>query len=348
MIESLRVENFRCFRDLQVTSLARVNLIAGVNNVGKTALLEAVYLLAAPSLPVWPPPMSFLRGLDKLPGNVGPQMKWGWLFQGRALSEPVQLKWQGSPEGIRDLRIEWHPVGETSVRFDEPAAAPGESNGEGLVILEWHGSSDQNYRISVTSGGFTRPDTKVTSVPVGVISGSKERSLEEDATRLSELYVVGKAHQVLETLRFIEPRLSDVKVLYLSGVPMIYGDIGIGQPVPLSQIGEGVGRILSIVLEIVKAAGGMVLIDEIEHGLHHSALVSVWQAIREEARRANVQVFATTHSWESIQAAHMAFEQGPEYDLRLYRLERVNGDIKAVQYDKETLGTSVEMNLEVR
>ena len=62
----------------------------------------------------------------------------------------------------------------------------------------------------------------------------------------------------------------------------------------------------------------------------------------------NVQVFATTHSWECIKAAHEAFSETEPYDLRLHRLERINGEIKAVTYDKKTLDTSVEMNLEVR
>src|SRR2546423_161740 len=45
MLDSLSIKNFRLFRDLKVESLSRVNLIAGKNNTGKTALLEAVYLL---------------------------------------------------------------------------------------------------------------------------------------------------------------------------------------------------------------------------------------------------------------------------------------------------------------
>ncbi len=41
MIQSFRVKNFRCFQDLTLKSLKRVNLIAGKNNVGKAALLKA-------------------------------------------------------------------------------------------------------------------------------------------------------------------------------------------------------------------------------------------------------------------------------------------------------------------
>jgi AAA15 family ATPase/GTPase len=95
-------------------------------------------------------------------------------------------------------------------------------------------------------------------------------------------------------------------------------------------MGEGMVRLLSLVLEITNASGGVVLVDEIENGLHHSVLTKVWRAVGEASRRSNTQIFATTHSWECIRAAHEAFLQNGIYDLRLHRLERINGDIEAV------------------
>ena len=44
MYKSFKIKNFRCFKELAITSFKRVNLIAGLNNVGKTALLEALFL----------------------------------------------------------------------------------------------------------------------------------------------------------------------------------------------------------------------------------------------------------------------------------------------------------------
>src|SRR3954452_10370521 len=98
----------------------------------------------------------------------------------------------------------------------------------------------------------------------------------------------------------------------------------------MALMGEGMVRLLSLVLEITNASNGVVLIDEIETGLHHSVLRTVWRAIGKASRRSNTQVFATTHSWECISAAHEAFLESGHYDLRLHRLERINGDIKAI------------------
>ena len=48
MFESLKIEHFRGFESLELKELARVNLIVGANNSGKTALLEAIQFLCQP------------------------------------------------------------------------------------------------------------------------------------------------------------------------------------------------------------------------------------------------------------------------------------------------------------
>src|SRR5262249_30830035 len=113
-------------------------------------------------------------------------------------------------------------------------------------------------------------------------------------------------------------------------------------------MGEGMRRVLSMVLAIANAPGGVVLIDEVENGLHHSVMKEVWTAIALVARRMDAQVFATTHSYECITAAHEAFTARGPYDLRLYRLDRNNGDIQVVGYDQETVGAAIDFYHEVR
>jgi ABC-type multidrug transport system ATPase subunit len=91
--------------------------------------------------------------------------------------------------------------------------------------------------------------------------------------------------------------------LVSGGLPMINGDIGIGRLIPLPLLGEGTVRLLEILLAISTTRDGVVLIDEIENGLHYSVLKKVWKAIAQYARKSNSQIVTTTHSWESIEAA---------------------------------------------
>jgi AAA15 family ATPase/GTPase len=113
-------------------------------------------------------------------------------------------------------------------------------------------------------------------------------------------------------------------------------------------MGEGMRRVLSLVLAIANAPGGVVLIDEIENGLHYSVQADVWKAIARAARDADVQVFATTHSWECIEAAHRAFKEAGPYELRYYRLDRRGSDIGVKSFDERMLDTVEKSDLEVR
>ena len=107
-------------------------------------------------------------------------------------------------------------------------------------------------------------------------------------------------------------------------------------------------RVLSIVLAIANAPGGVVLIDEIENGLHYSVLKEVWQAIAQTARQSDVQVFATTHSWECLRAAHEAFASEEQYDFRLLRLDRRGEEVECLSYDRDMIETALDKGLELR
>ncbi len=129
---------------------------------------------------------------------------------------------------------------------------------------------------------------------------------------------------------------------------MIHGDIGMGRLLPLPLLGDGINRLLSLSLAIANASKGIVLVDEIENGLHHTVMPKVWKAIGDLARYYDVQIFATTHSRECIRSAHEAFKEERQYDFRLHRLDRVDGSIHATTYELETLEAALETGLEVR
>ena len=118
--------------------------------------------------------------------------------------------------------------------------------------------------------------------------------------------------------------------------------------IPIPLLGDGIGRLLRVALAIADASKGIVLIDEIENGLHYMVLKNVWKAVAQLARQYSTQVFATTHSRECVQAAHEAFTEDEKYDFRLHRLERIKGKISNVVYDKEALEAAIKANFEIR
>jgi hypothetical protein len=355
MLRSLTIKNFRGFGALTVAPLERVNLIAGMNNTGKTALLEAVHLLCNPTDCKLPVEVNEARGIAE-PSRAFAELA-GWLFHQQNVAQPVQLSavdLDGEPHTLAiwlldsaTARQRFHDMGERhrqgfpSTVFDQPGP---------ILFLHYTGPHGVE-RVSVGAlgpAGLVAISPPVAwQIPTTFLASTRVGSPEE-ARQFSELDMANRQQELVSSLKMLDNRLTRLSLLLLGNQPVIYGDVGLKQLVPLALMGEGVRRLLSVVLAIANTRGGIVLIDEIENGLHYSVLQKVWQAIAHAARQANVQVFATTHSYECIQAAHQAFRQDEPYDLRLLRLDRSGSEIKVAGYDQTTLDTSIDLSLEVR
>ena len=110
-------------------------------------------------------------------------------------------------------------------------------------------------------------------------------------------------------MQVIESTLKDLEILYDGYQAAIYADLGMNQLMPLTSMGEGMNRMLSLVLAMSDSQVGVVFVDEIENGIHYSIQRRFWRAIFELSQEHKVQVFATTHSYEMIRAAYEAFSE---------------------------------------
>jgi hypothetical protein len=218
------------------------------------------------------------------------------------------------------------------------------------LILKYEQTNEpEQLSIAVFGGGSlvsinARVPWRIASIYLS--SGGPPSDL--DMKHFGELEAAKRQDEILPALQIVEPRLQRLSLVPLSAEPVIHGDIGLPRLVPVSFMGDGVRRVLSIVLAIANAPGGVVLIDEIENGLHYSVQKQVWQAIAKAARRLDVQIFATTHSWECLVKAHEAFAEDEVYDMRWFRLQNVRGDIQAISHDREMIEAALYSGVEIR
>lgn len=371
MLRSFTVKNFRCFKDLTIEPLERVNLIAGKNNVGKTALLEAIFMfIGAPDI------RSVIqvgtsRGFDGFKREDATFMRelfWKSLFWKLNREEDIQLIGSLGASEQHNVTLAITPKGGPArVAIIEGQLQSLEIQPPDLfnqTLQLWYkkpSGETQTIVMFVDQGGIRvtpvlgqkdaqgEPPPLSPLLPGFFLTARRHTTFEEDAVRLGRLELAKTSYNLLETLKLVEPRLQRLGVIYGAGGPMIHGDIGLDQMLPLPLMGEGLGRLTSLLLTIANAPHGVILIDELENGFHYSLLSKVWQAIGDAARRFDTQIFATTHSWECIWNAHRAFvESGTHDDFRLHRLDRINDEISVVTYDREKLETSIAMGLEVR
>ena len=107
-------------------------------------------------------------------------------------------------------------------------------------------------------------------------------------------------------------------------------------------------RILGIALAQVNAKDGILLIDEFENGLYYSVQPDLWRFIFRLAHSLNVQVFATTHRWDCIEAFQRAAREDRQEEGLLIRLESKKGEIGVTLYDEQELTIATREHIEVR
>ena len=367
MFENLRIKNFRLFDDLEIGELKRINLLAGRNNTGKTAVLEAMFLLADVGSPNRVLEIKAIRGIGESQGEAGrlPKAYWKPLFSKLSMLRPIEISGKHSNLGRMDLDIFLTRRGSTGVpepyrpatlqqAQGMPSVAPDAQLpdlGEKLIDpwalhLSWKRAAEHKAcDVRVTDHGLEIVRTEFDIPFQAVFLSSATASSEEDAVRLSELRARKQGELLTKALQIVEPRLESVEGISAGGAPTIWGDIGLPELTPLSAMGEGIKRVARIVLAMSVARGGIVLIDEIENGFHHSIMSKVWAVIEEAALQFDAQVIATTHSYECVMAAHEALSD----EWRLHRLDRTkDGSSLCVTYDTETVEAAIRHDLEVR
>jgi predicted ATPase len=369
MLKAIEIENFRGFKNLRM-ELAPVNLISGKNNTGKTAILEAIFLQMGPLQPQLATSFSH-RGegrssISILPPGLRYIDEWKLLFFDREITRPCHLSSELVDGSRQTLSIE---LRESNVQVIEPATqSTAQASEIGQAITQessfelaytFSGPNDTLAETVATpsqiGGGIPRERLRIEkvlasrpSLPKATLLGTDRQPRAQLAQQFSRLRENQQHGPIEEVLRRLEPRLRTIEIRVEAQRPELAADIGLTQLMPLRMMGEGVTRLVEILLAIFGTREGIVLIDEIENGLHYSVLSDVWDSTIRAARLAQVQLIATTHSFECIRAAHQAADINPPYELRLHRVDRTNGSLHATIYDREKIEASLAMGLEVR
>jgi hypothetical protein len=341
MIEELVFENFRGFRSLDLKGLKPVNLIVGHNNTGKTSLLEGILLSCQ------------ARRGDELPGMFraiqgrDDLRYFPWLIRDGAQNGTAILKCKDSGVGI-SLPLtspnpkSWEEQAREVVGFesslaltsanpaerDIPAGFSGPARNLGGLSL-WLGSPGRDLICRVVSVQHRDPNSLVSLIG----KAYRKRDGEETFQKL-----LAKIDSRIERVR-IDPREDGNQIVV---------DIGLSEVLPLAQVGQGVYRLATILADIIGEQPSVLLIDEIENGLHHSVQKQIWTGLAEVAKESNVQIFATTHSGECLQAAHKAFLEREPYDFGVIQLFRTEDGAQGRLLDKEHIEAAIKADIELR
>jgi AAA15 family ATPase/GTPase len=366
-LDNLTIHQFRGLRDLNLQDLGQINILVGGNNSGKTSVLEAISTYCRPLDPLEWLNTSWRREIKSSRKPRLDALKW--LFPQNKQQEQLDF-YQGetyvSGNGkfsVRESRaiyqelegIELSENSESRSEDELDIGEPGLDNimrGAEIELKATLSNSEtalserfevwQNQRLT---NRRIRSDAVLLVDTVTPFSHTIEQL---EVGLLSDAILLGIKPEVIELLQLIDSEITDLVILSETGKrPSLYIDHKLVGISPLSAFGDGVRRLLFIALTLVKVRGGVLLIDEIEIAIHTEALDSCFAWIVQWCQRFDVQLFATTHSLEAIDA--LLGDRDSDTDLVLYRLEKRESQTKAIRLERERLHRLREdLGLEVR
>lgn len=352
-LNSLRIENFRGIKELEIERLAQINLLVGKNSVGKTSVLDAIRLYASGTnifaifeLLEQRNEINLLRAIsdrlltesertDKLiegiqelffgRPNIQNDLSLLQLYIGQITSSnpkklAIKLSWEDILTSYKDLP-----------EFDKILLA---------LIMENHLDINAypldarllygRSRTSLLTNKFALKHQFISSS--GLTTNQMENLWSQIALKPLENEIIGVLKIIIpdiEQINFIENKASQSK-------RTIFAKIN-GERVPFTSLGEGLSRLLAISLSIANAENGILLIDEIENGLHYSVQAPMWRVLLELAHRLNVQIFATTHSEDATQSFQIVTDENKDVEGLLIRLGKYGENIVTTLYDETRL-----------
>lgn len=351
--QSLSIENFRGITNLEITDMKRVNLLVGRNNCGKTSVLEAVFLLSGMSNPQLSVNIHNFRDFV-----LTSDEDFSYMFRKLDFTVPISIRGtidnRNRALSITPLYIDYSP--QQSKKLKQKEIINQQENITASTsfvrLVEGINLAFKNHQNQKFQGQISLKESK--TLVVGNYKEDLHCSYLNPKTimmqldkKMESLLIQKKLDTVISVLKSIEPKVADIR---MGAGGMIYVDVGADNFLPLNIMGDGMRRILAMMATISAMKNGVLLIDEIENGLHYASLSVAWKALFAVCKEYNVQLIATTHSYECIEAFSKIYDEiEPQSDdIRLYRIDKEDEKHKAFIYTPQILKAGIEKEFEVR
>lgn len=377
-MNSISIYNYKNFKHLEISDIGNVNLVVGKNNAGKSSLLEAISVLASDASVEWLKTLLELRGINsrvEYSGNSDNyELENFCSFYhnrdcGAFRTDPIRITaTDAANDNSKDIEMKIVDIVEI-VETDKDGSeirrrvVYDPENAE--IIVD--GDISQALMVSINgvksilSFGYIKrryganaQDKPFEYVRTAEFTGDRNpRLFDNVALTPLEPMLIEALHIIddrIEAINFLKddttPRFIQSKKNDDNRVPFVVLN-GESEKYRLSTMGDGINRILTIILSALNCCNGILLIDEFENGLHYSVQEGLWSLIYRLSQKLNIQVFATTHSEDCIKSFLRATKNSGT--SRLIRLESTDSDVEAVIYrDADELDYITNNDIETR
>lgn len=356
VFNEIEINNFRGIKHLLLPNLKQINLLVGRNNCGKSTVLDSMFILSGFSNPLLNMRVNQFRDYTSFT-----EEDLALNFYNMIPTNHIQMRGNMTDGTIRELKIS-PTISESQIVISkEDISSQALSNKEANISI----GLTMNFSYTKVNGEKKKDSAAIILTNKENDDHLKIRPSKEYKETLSGVYINSKfafntavltriieekqEKVIVEILQHIEPKIQSITILK-SGVNV---DIGLNRLVPINMLGDGIRKLLAIITSLYECKNGVIFIDEIDNGMHFSSLSSLWKAIIKTAKLLNVQVFATTHSIESLQSLNKVLSDSDciesQDDIVCYSLRHLQTDeLKAYAYPYEKFRYVINQEIEIR
>jgi AAA15 family ATPase/GTPase len=358
MLDSLLIKNYRILKEFKINSLEQINLITGKNNTGKSTVLQAIAIYACKG------DLNYILTLLKNNGDYFGQPEinvhtLSSIFTDRIIAfDPQNTIVISNTENNKYIQLQF-------VKYIDKIQNDRQESIVGKEILP-DDSEIENYKTGFTAKVDTSSSRLFLEEKFNILYGYRNlfvpdkfqfiRTQDIDTDTAGKLFddiiLTDKEKYVIEALKIIEPRTERIAFVMEELSKQRHAVMKLAnmeKALPLKSMGDGINRVLCIILAMVNVENGFLLIDEFENGLHYSVQEQLWKMIFKLSQMLNIQVFVTTHSNDCISGFESVLNS-PKNTVKgkLIRLENINGHIKHVEYLPNELKIANKQQIETR
>ena len=337
MFRKIYINNFRGIDNLEIERLGRVSVLTGKNNVGKSTILEALFLLFGYKNPFTFQQINLIRGNEALYDN---ESLFEPLFYHFDTTNEIKISVDGddSNESLQISKDSKYVFAEDSISYQTDY-----KENYSLKYKYIYNDFYEEGNYGVNKAGLLRNsnahgDNNLTSlreVRCCYINSHIAKMEKQLIDWIGKLEVRNKKDVLIKAINSIIPEVRDAFVTVINGRGRLYLKT-LTDIVPYSMVGDGTEKLLYIVLSMMANPGIIILLDEAENGIHYSIMEKMWDVIYRVAEDTKSQIIATTHSLECIKYLHAAMNDKNAADISVHRIEKEE-NFKAFRFGTEDI-----------
>ncbi|WRB12220.1 ATP/GTP-binding protein [Helicobacter pylori] len=371
MIQSVRIKNFKNFKDTTIDGFTKLNIITGENNAGKSNLLEALYCLVGKSMHPCTNILEIYDNIRKEPLTIESK---NLMFYGLDTEKEIQIVTTLDNNQTLDLQIKFiaseyqNTIESQIIPTAEQVQAFSQlkfifKKGEEEIYNDYLNIARiPNFPPIPNQSSYNRQfknfepnqSQKLLSFESAVIITPSDVARKRDVINPNAIHIMNP--NIIQAVRKIlddnqlEKRLNqslnqfdkNIQAIRFNANNQLKLEVkNIKEKVPLSMFGDGLMKYLHIVSVFIANNATTIYIDEVENGLHFSRMGLLLKNIIDfinNNKDGNLQVFMTTHNQEFIEILDQVIkEKNFANQTKLFCLKRDGKNIIPRTYYGESL-----------